>query len=73
MKNIYRIFITALFLLTSSFCYGEWKYIGVNSNNISFFVDSHRIIPQKNNLIIRQLQNKTKPDKWGSLSTIVNK
>ena len=43
------------------------------------FTNFIKLINQPNNLavkeyhIIRQLQNKTKPDKWGSLSTIVNK
>ena len=51
----------------------EWKYVGVNKTGTSFYVDDTSIKPIKEKLIIRQLQNKKKPDKWGSLSTIVNK
>lgn len=36
----------------------EWRYIGVNTTGISFYVDNTSIKSDKENYIIRQLQNK---------------
>ena len=74
MNIIYNLILALLITLTMSFSSNaEWKYVGVNTTGTSFYVDDTSIKPIKEKLIIRQLQNKKKPDKWGSLSTIVNK
>ena len=74
MNLIYNVISVLLLTLTVSFSSNaEWKYIGVNTTGTSFYVDDTSIKPLKDKLIFRQLQNKKKPDKWGSLSTIVNK
>ena len=74
MNVMYNVILVLLLTLTVSFSSNaEWKYIGVNTTGTSFYVDDTSIKPLKDKLIFRQLQNKKKPDKWGSLSTIVNK
>ena len=74
MNLIYNVILVLLLTLTVSFSSNaEWKYIGVNTTGTSFYVDDTSIKPLKDKLIFRQLQNKKKPDKWGSLSTIVYK
>jgi len=74
MKMINKILKILILTLCINFsANAEWKYIGVNTTGTSFYVDDASIKTVKEYHIIRQLQNKRKPDKWGSLSTIVNK
>ena len=74
MQIIYKILLFLILTIGTSFSSNaEWKYIGVNTTGTSFYVDKESIKPFNEYYIIRQLQNKRKPDKWGSLSTIVNK
>ena len=74
MQIIYKILLILISTIGINFSSkAEWKYIGVNTTGTSFYVDDASIKLVKGFHIIRQLQNKRKPDKWGSLSTIVNK
>ena len=74
MQIIYKILLILILTIGINFSSkAEWKYIGVNTTGTSFYVDNESIKPFNDYYIIRQLQNKRKPDKWGSLSTIVNK
>ena len=73
IKNILKSIIILLNITITSICYGDWKFVGKSDRNISFFVDDNEIVKKKNNILIRQLHNKRELDKWGSLSTVINK
>ena len=66
MQIIYKILIILILTISINIsANAEWKYIGVNTTGTSFYVDDASIKSVKGFHFIRQLQNKTKPDRVG--------
>ena len=49
----------------------DWTYLTKNKSGVDFFIDYNSLEKNGNNILFWYLSNRTKPDKWGSLSNAV--